>query len=97
MSVLEEATAVAATAEAAMPDPALMALSLKSLAMDLPLAIAVEAVRFNVRVAMAWLDHVGRVATLNGSAGASVPQPDNGPPVSVAPPSPYAVAAKLAA
>ncbi|RXF73209.1 hypothetical protein [Hansschlegelia zhihuaiae] len=93
----EEAAAAAMTAEAAMPDPALMALSMKSLALDLPLAIAVETIRFNVRIAMAWLDHVGRVAALSPSAASDVSFPDDGPAVRVAPQRPVAVAARLAA
>ncbi|GBD47816.1 hypothetical protein METY_1029 [Methylopila sp. Yamaguchi] len=86
------------TAEAAIPDPALIALSMKSLVLDLPLAIAAEATRFNARIAVAWFDHLSRIAALNGSSEPrALLEPDNGPTVNVAPTSPYAVAAKLAA
>ncbi|WP_155931690.1 hypothetical protein [Methylopila sp. 73B] len=71
---------------------------MKSLVLDLPLAIGAETMRFNVRLAIAWLDHIGRVAALNGPPDAGpLMKPNDGPPVSVAPTSPYAVAAKLAA
>lgn len=93
----EEAAAAAMTAEAAMPDPAIAALSVKSLVLDLPLAIAVEVVRFNVRVAMAWLDHVAIVAALNHPTDSVPPLEPHAPPLRVAAPLPGDAAVKIAA
>ena len=93
----EEAAAVAMTVEAAIPDPAAMALSVKSLTIDLPLAIALEAVRFHVRVATAWFDLVDTISALNRPAVEEPGRREDEPPVRVEPQSPYAVAATLAA
>jgi hypothetical protein len=97
MISLEEAAAVAMTAEAAMPDPVAMALSMKSLTVDLPLAIATEAVRFNVRVATAWLDHIGRVTALSQSGVDDMFDRKEPGICDVAVQPPFAIATRLAA
>jgi len=93
MNQAEEALATYMTAQGAVPDPLAMALCAKSMLVDLPLALALETVRFNVRAGTCWLDHAGRMAELTRPDGLR----DSEPPARIAPATPRVVASRAAA
>jgi hypothetical protein len=93
MNEAEEALAVYMTAQGAVPDPLNMALCAKAMLVDLPLALALETVRFNVRAADCWLDHSARVVELTRPE----PTASAEPPVKIAPAPPRVVARHAAA
>jgi hypothetical protein len=62
MQLSNEALAKDMEALGLVPDSAAIAVALKGSVFDLPLVIAREAVRFNVRVCLAWLDQADRLA-----------------------------------
>jgi hypothetical protein len=47
------------------PDPAAMALSMKATAFDLPVVVALESIRFGVRLGLDCLDQFDRIAVFS--------------------------------
>ncbi|HVI27418.1 hypothetical protein [Hansschlegelia sp.] len=93
MNQVEEALATYMTAQGAVPDPLAMALCAKSMLVDLPLALALETVRFNVRAGTCWFEHVGRMAELTRPESLLASEP----PARIASAAPRVVASRAAA
>lgn len=68
MTSSQDTAADVMATEGVTPNPVVLAIAAKSLALDLPITLALEAMRWNVRVGEIWLSHLARVAALGRPA-----------------------------